>query len=195
MIPFFIRILFLCAILFTVSSYAQTPPVKFKKPEPVTVKLAITDSIFEKVKYTKVVAYNFRSTRAQGVMVENADHTIGTFHETVKLPGVTLTEMQVKTLIYTLTSKKTYGGGTAACFDPHMAFVFYDEKEIVKAYIDVCMDCNTLKAKPFIAVRKNYTKKHPLKEGFSEKGRKTFKKFCTDFNFEHCNKPSELFDK
>ncbi|HKX87059.1 MAG TPA: hypothetical protein VJL37_10310 [Flavobacterium sp.] len=105
-----------------------------------TVTLCSTTSIpFKDLKYNKVIAYDYEGNEEPFGSITTQD---GHFTPVV-LKQRSLNQKQVAQLIKILTDKKTYGEGTAACFNPHMAVVFYDGRKIVfKA--DICFGCNYL---------------------------------------------------
>ena len=42
-----------------------------------------------------------------------------------------------------LSERKSYGSPTAACFDPHLGFVYYLKGKVV-GHVTICLDCNRL---------------------------------------------------
>ena len=42
-----------------------------------------------------------------------------------------LNDKQAQFLIKSLSSNSTYGGSFAACFNPHLGFVFFDNNKVV----------------------------------------------------------------
>jgi len=56
---------------------------------------------------------------------------------------IQLDKETISSLNQRLGSKSSFGGGEAACFTPHLGFVYYLKDKIV-AYITICLDCNIL---------------------------------------------------
>ncbi|GAC1302078.1 MAG: hypothetical protein NVSMB24_06040 [Mucilaginibacter sp.] len=54
-----------------------------------------------------------------------------------------LDKQKITALIERLGKKSSFGDGEAACFHPHLGFVYYLNDKIV-AYITICLDCNVL---------------------------------------------------
>lgn len=59
------------------------------------------------------------------------------------IKSITLDIKLVYDLNNKLGDKKSFGGGEASCFDPHLGFVYYLKGKIV-AYITICLGCNVL---------------------------------------------------
>lgn len=56
---------------------------------------------------------------------------------------VVLNKETISALSKKLGQRESYGGVQAACFDPHLGFVYYEKGKVV-AHITVCLDCNIL---------------------------------------------------
>jgi len=88
-----------------------------------------------------------------------------------------LNQKQVDFLTNFLTNNKTYGGSPAACFEPHLGFVFYRDNDI-QCVVNVCLDCNYLESSVDIPAGE-YHKMYEGTEyeygaiGFSEQGKQT----------------------
>ena len=88
-----------------------------------------------------------------------------------------LNQKQVDFLTNFLTNNKTYGGSSAACFEPHLGFVFYRDNDI-QCVVNVCLDCNYLESSVDIPAGE-YHKMYEGTEyeygaiGFSEQGKQT----------------------
>jgi hypothetical protein len=59
-----------------------------------------------------------------------------------------LTPLQVQRLIGAVTGEHP-DYPTAACFNPHHAFVFYDKSSKPRAWVDICFQCSGIRSRPF----------------------------------------------
>lgn len=109
---------------------------KNKNDEISSVKLN-SNNVFASLAYDKAVAYNYDG-EGEVEIINNK----GKLAPKIK-KQINLTRPQVIKLTNIFCSKSTYGGGIAACFDPHFAIVFYKGNR-PKAYVSVCLDCNYL---------------------------------------------------
>lgn len=145
------------------------------------------------LKYDKVIAYDYDGRGGQKIVKKDALNNIR------MKKSVQLTKSQITKLHKLIGDPKTYGGGTAACFDPRMGIVYYLNEQIV-GHISVCLECNYLESSHKIPATE--TKKQKLDEtdfyylrGFSKKARLQFKSFCRELKFSSCDTYSELFDQ
>lgn len=160
---------------------------------------------FDTLQYDKVVAYDYNGMNNQpivkdGELIKPSEGS-GRF---VKIYSQKeLTKKQVATLHKIIGDTATYGGPTAACFDPHLGVVYYQKDKIV-GHISICIDCNFLRASMSIPVsraKKIYygddSDNFLYAEGFSKPARKKLNAFCKELQFTTCkdNLDSILFDK
>ena len=176
----------------------------FAQKQKIYTKAELVDP-FEKLKCDSIVAYNFQidSTGKKKYGQQSILLKIGDLNTTtILLPGKKLSKEQTTKLFKLLLDTLSYGGNTAAGFDPHLAFVFYGEKKIL-GVINISMECNYLQASPEIPASKYVYHKLDFgdgvsivfDEGFSKKGRKALKKFCTELNMFYCvEKGKTIFD-
>jgi len=149
---------------------------------------------FEKLAYDKVVAYEYQGEGE--LLIENCLET-----EKEKInKNVTLTEKQIEKLEALLTSEKSYGNTTMACFDPHFAIVYYLKEKIIGS-ISICLECNYLMSSEIIPatelkmikVSDDYS--YPAK-GFSKTARKEIYSYINDIGFVKYLKPlTSFFDE
>jgi hypothetical protein len=138
---------------------------------------------FDTLQFNKVIAYDYEgSEQALGrIMISGG-------YEPVVLKQQYLTNNQAEKLLNVLTSKSTYGGSNAACFNPHLAIVLYNDAKIVCA-VDVCLECNYLKSTTAIPAQRSNKQTFEGRDyyppGFSQKGQKELKQFCTKLGFSH----------
>ncbi|MCC6372715.1 MAG: hypothetical protein IT236_17050 [Bacteroidia bacterium] len=148
---------------------------------------------FDTLKYDKAIAYDFKG-EGENEIVSGNNRLI----ESRKiLKQSELSGIQVKRLNAILGDKKSYGGITAACFEPHLGIVFYKKGKIV-GHISICLACNYHQSKPFIAAQ--HTHKTDLCKtcyaiGYSKKARILLSEFVKELKFSHWQLKSNLFDK
>ena len=153
---------------------------------------------FLKKKYDQVVAYNFNLKEIKYFSAVNKNKKLVS---NIVFPGRVLSLEEESNLFNILLKTSTYGGTTAACFDPRWAFVFYKSSQIVGC-IDICMECNTLQSNPAIAIQKthkevSYYDGEKIEEplfGFTPNGRKKLKKFCNQLDLIFCAEENTIFD-
>lgn len=148
---------------------------------------------FDTLLYDKVVAYDYNGSPQKQIVMDG---------RLFSQPGRNLREKelskeQVAKLNKSLGDPGSYGGSTAACFDPHFGVVFYRQSKIV-GHISVCLSCNYLQSSPFIPATESH--KTDLCEtcyayGFSKKGRKKISAIVKELQFSHWELNSELFDQ
>lgn len=138
---------------------------------------------FDKLIFNKVIAYDFDGSEEPYPSVFDG---VNKFIPIVEKQRA-LTVAQTKELIDLLTSTTTYGAATAACFNPHLAFVFFNnEMSVFKT--DICLDCNYLNASeeiPAMHFKKigKGTENEYSAIGFSEKGKSRIKQLARQLNF------------
>ncbi|PHN08432.1 hypothetical protein [Flavilitoribacter nigricans] len=125
------------------------PQPKFLRPETLQQLVAETESRnfgpfrevpFDTLAFDKVIAYNFIGNEGAYPTVLNLE--TGRFVPVI-LKQRALGAEQVNELVSFLTDPRSYGKQTAACFYPHLGFVFYQGNR-PKWVVDICLDCNYL---------------------------------------------------
>jgi hypothetical protein len=91
------------------------------------------------LKFDKVMMFDFSGGKEWNQYIVNANGQLATSIT----KHIELDRGSIKNLDTRLGIKSSYGDGKAACFDPHLGFVYYLKGKIV-AYITVCLDCNVL---------------------------------------------------
>lgn len=162
------------------------------------VKKSQLKNPFETLKYTCVIAYNFalEGSHEKNSSAVTEDKKL---NRTTVLPGKNLTKEETNSLISTLVDTNTYGGSYAACFEPRLAFVFYNNDSIVDC-IDVCFECNTQRSTINIPAKNYYNEQDGelmyLRYGFSKAGRKRLIALCKKLNMPYCVADGKsMFDK
>jgi len=88
----------------------------------------VSNSPFDSLKYNKVIAYDFDGNyEPHPSVIKNSKWRR---FAPVILRQKSLNQKQVDFLTNFLTNNKTYGGSPAACFEPHLGFVFYRDNDI-----------------------------------------------------------------
>lgn len=138
---------------------------------------------FDKLVFNKVMAYDFDGSEEPYPSIFEGNNKFIPIIEKQKA----LTKSQAKELIDLLTSTTTYGEATAACFNPHLAFVFYNN-ELPVLTVNICLDCNYLiasekiPAMEFKKINKG-TENEYSAEGFSRKGKARIKRLGKQLDF------------
>jgi hypothetical protein len=143
--------------------------------------------------YDRVVAYDYDGM---------SNHRIVKDGQLIKFDGrhgkifnqIELTKNQIARFHKIIGDTATYGGYTAACFDPHMGVVYYLRDKIV-GHISICVDCNYLE--PSLEIPASEFKKYYIGEGddryeaglrgFSLPARKKILAFCEELKFSNCD--------
>ena len=116
----------------------QKQIVDYIKSAPTITKSKTKSLPFKNLEYNKVIAYDYEGNEEAFGSITKEGHFI---------PVVTkqkaLNQKQSEQIIALLTDKKTYGESTAACFNPHMAVVFFKDSKVVFK-VDICLSCNYL---------------------------------------------------
>lgn len=143
---------------------------------------------FDKLKYDKVIAYDYEGSEEGYPAVIDR---YGLFVPVI-LAQQYLTQAQADKILSTLTKKSTYGEGTAACFQPHFALVFYKDNKMINQ-INVCLDCNYLISDIAIPAE-THKKVNEGKEdeyaltGFTDQGKKAIIDLCKELHFTYGDK-------
>lgn len=95
---------------------------------------------FSELKYDSVVMYDFEGGKGTPDMfiINEKGRLANTVIKQVQLDKETISALSKR-----LGQRESYGGAQAACFDPHLGFVYYDHGNVV-AHISICLDCNVL---------------------------------------------------
>ena len=126
---------------------------------------APTNGVFAGIPYDSAVAYSYDGEGGREIVDE------GVLSGPVSKKAL-LSRKQANAITDLLFDESTYGGPLAACFDPHLGLVFYDEGKPA-SYVSICLACNYLVSSV------------PIREeaGFSEKGAKAIAEFEKGLGF------------
>ncbi len=157
----------------------NTPPIKLTRKYKVP---------FNTLEFDKVIAYDFDGDEET---FPSAIGRNGSFIPIIEKQAA-LTEKQINYLIENiLTSDATYGGGTAACFQPHLSIIFYNKNERV-FITDICLGCNLLHSSQLIPATQSHKAKFEdgtdfFLDGFSKQGKKRIRNLATELDFYYSN--------
>jgi hypothetical protein len=179
---FLIPIILIACFFSVEKTYSQKNKISKKYVNP-----------FDTLKYDKVIAFDYNgSTELQIVMNGQLLPQKNRIFNQKELK-----KNQVNQLNNILGNKKSYGGNTASCFDPHFGIIYFYQNKIV-GHISICLSCNYLKSSPEIPAMLSH--KTDLCEtcyayGFSTNARKKISKIVNELQFSHWQLNNELFDK
>lgn len=140
---------------------------------------------FDKLDYDKIIAYDFAGSEEPYPSVIDKK---GKFVPVI-LRQQFLTQKQADKILSILTNKSTYGGVTAACFQPHFALVFYKDNKMINQ-ISICLDCNYLisdiaiPAETHKKVNAGKEDEYPM-IGFTKTGKRAIIDLCKQLNFTY----------
>jgi hypothetical protein len=98
-----------------------------------------TKNPFLTLKFDNVVFYDFKDIGEKGsLIVDNNGKYLQAIIKQVQLDMTTIKKLNIK-----LGDKKSYGNGTASCFDPHCGFVYFLKGKPV-GQMTICLGCNRL---------------------------------------------------
>ncbi|MBF7092647.1 hypothetical protein IUY40_14010 [Flavobacterium sp. ALJ2] len=189
-------------LFFTINLKAQEKdsekriPKKYLKQNELMQYLNSVDKIkksntqtlpFKNLQYNKVIAYDYEGAGEKFVSITSDD---GKFTPVVTKQK-SLSQLQIEQVITIFTDKKTYGEGTAACFIPHMAIVFYKDSTIVFK-TDICLDCNYMITSEDIPAMLHKKIKIESKDfypfvGFTKLGKKKIENLSKELDFFYGN--------
>lgn len=158
--------------------------------EKVNLK-ALNSKPFDTLKFDKIIAYDFEGSEEPNPSVIGKNNKF----TNVILKQKYLNEKQAQFLLKCLTSNSTYGGSFAACFNPHLGFVFFNNNKVVYK-VDVCLGCNYLISTSNIPamnskmINKGTEDAYPA-FGFSKSGKKKIRKLCKELDFYYGSENQE----
>lgn len=143
---------------------------------------------FDKLNYDKIIAYEFQGSEEP---YPNVIDKHGKFVPVITAQKA-LSQIQADKILLALSKKSTYGEGTAACFNPHFALVFYKENKPINQ-ISICLDCNYLiadldiPAETHRKIDKGTANEYAL-TGFTKSGKTAIINLCKELNFYYKEK-------
>ena len=147
---------------------------------------------FGKLNYDKIIAYDFQGSEEP---YPNVIDKQGKFVPVITAQKA-LSQIQADKILSALSKKSTYGEGTAACFNPHFALVFYKENKPINQ-ISICLDCNYLiadldiPAETHRKIEKGTANEYAL-TGFTKSGKTAIINLCKELNFYYKEKETKL---
>jgi hypothetical protein len=104
--------------------------------------------------YTRVVAYRFKFPPTEYFsLIEKSSVNMEQLKK-LAVKSAVLNEAQTKKLLDATFSPKRMT--SAACYEPHHIFVFYDKNDKVTHAIEVCFDCTSVHATPDLTKSQQY---------------------------------------
>lgn len=147
-----------------------------------TVKSPKNCKPFDTLNFNKVVAYEYFGEHGNIFIFNKSNHLFPKIEQ-----QKALTQKQVDDICKLFSSKKTYGGITAACFDPHLCICFFNNNNCVME-ISICLSCNFLESTVEISAEKSfpvyYDEGIGYRKGFSKKAQIQLQSFCKKLNFK-----------
>jgi hypothetical protein len=124
----------------------------------------------------KVVSYSFVDEEADGLsdtgqLLQMFPGYAQYLRKNDPRPKVFLNEAQISKLLSIVNNPKTYKRGSAMCYNPRNLFCFYNSRNEIVAYYEICFECGKFDARPALT--------DTLKDiGLSEPGAGALDKFC-----------------
>ena len=150
---------------------------------------------FFNLEFDKVVFYDFKETTGKSsLIVDNNGKYMQTIIRQVQLDTATIKKLNVK-----LCDKKSYGNGTAACFDPHCGFIYFLKGKPVEQ-ITICLGCNRLHSSIDIPAQKQGKQgqgedAYYILDGLSKSFRQFINRLLIANKFSHQIEAGSYFDK
>jgi hypothetical protein len=88
-----------------------------------------------------------------------------------------LPEKEVNSIFETFLNEENFGEYPAACFEPKLALIFYNNNRFVLE-INVCLDCNGIRSS-------SYIKEIDTDFGFNKEGKRKIIEFCKKLNLKY----------
>jgi len=150
---------------------------------------------YKTLKYDKVVFYDFEIADEKGLVIVNKD---GSYEQSI-IKQVQLDKLTISKINNKLGDKKSFGGGQAACFDPHCGFVYYFKNKVL-AQITICLGCNGLYSTIDIPAQQQGKQGkgkgvYYMLDGMSKSFRKFINELLKKYKFSHQIEKGSSFDK
>ncbi|MEM7298057.1 MAG: hypothetical protein AAF391_07305 [Bacteroidota bacterium] len=87
---------------------------------------------------------------------------------------------EVNAFVALIQDSASYGDIMAACHQPMIGLVFYQEDKVC-AYLSLCLSCNNVYCEPALNLNLDYEK-----SGFSNHTRKLIRKILSEWNYLFC---------
>jgi hypothetical protein len=158
--------------------------------QPVVSLPAFSAKPFDSIRFDKVIAYDFDGSDKEESGIIDREGRFAPFIKEQR----GLDPSQVSSIISCLSSKQSYGAGTAPCFRPGMAIVFFQNNSPVMT-VDICLDCNFLESS--LRIPAKYGKKISRYgteielTGFSTEGRRCIISLAGQLKFSYAKEKAE----
>lgn len=161
----------------------------------VTCVLGQQKNPFLQLHYDKVVMYDYLPEGEKaGTVINSKGKLVSTVVKKVQLDSITIQKLDQK-----LSDKKSYGGSTAFCFDPHLGIVYYANDKVI-AHVSICLSCNRLRSSIEIPAQKQGKvgegkEAYYIADGLSKSFRSFLNGLVKKHGFSHHIEPGSGFDK
>jgi hypothetical protein len=163
---------------------------EFIRQSPAVVVDKLKAKPFDSIRFNKVIAYDYDGSDQGGPgIIDSA----GKFDSRIKAQRA-LDAGQIYAVTSCLGSKQSYGDGTAPCFRPGMAIVFFqDIQPVMKT--EICLDCNFLESS--VRIPAKYGKKAKMEGteielvGFTKEGRACIIDLAKQLSFSYAGEKPE----
>jgi hypothetical protein len=130
------------------SAKADTIPAESQK-----INFART---FPKDNIAKVVSYSYLDveeddTTNRGQVLQIFPNFTEYANKNNKRPKVVLTAKETRDLLAIINDPRTYKFGAAFCYNPRNCFCFYNSKNEIVAWYEVCFECSRFESLPAVA--------------------------------------------
>lgn len=135
--------------------------------------------------FDKVIAFDYDGYANKPILQDNKIRW-----DLVK-DSITLNVNQLNKIFGIVSSSESYGNIMGACFDPHLALVYYNNDSIV-GDLRICLSCNFARASfDYVKAELDYSE-----AGFNSEARKEISEFCFELEFSHCKiNPESIFER
>lgn len=175
-------VLFLCCKTSTRQPVSSAPAVKQDTISAESQKVSFGKNgayLFPVSNITKVISYSFLDVHdyemgsdslIKGQLLQIMPNYDQYLRKDDPHPKVILTGAKIPALLSILNDPKSYKNATAFCYSPRNCFCFYNNRNEIVGFYEVCFECTRMESRPvFRASRKG---------GLTDEAADRLKKFC-----------------
>ena len=155
-------------------AFADHSRVHDRRSFPVAIRAKRLDD----VPFAHVYAYELTAEEESGVIDES-----GHLARSARVPGKELSSAQAEQLRTLLLAPDGYSGWPRYCFEPHLGFIFLDDRGSLIADVSVCFRCNALVAHPR---SRAHVRRALTYAGLGRAQRRGLQQLCRDLRLGHC---------
>jgi len=150
---------------------------------------------FLQLTFDRVVMYDYQPEGEKaGLIINSNGNLVGTVLKKAQLDTITIKQLNRK-----LGERKSFGGITASCFDPHLGIVYYLNDKVI-AHVSICFACNRLRSSKDIPAQKQGKvgegkDAYYIADGLSKSFRTFLNGLVKKHKFSHQIEPGSEFDK